>query len=274
MSRRMQSQITIHGSRIHEVGFRLNLLHYAKKLRFFNFEAFNDMNETEELVIIYVEGEEAKINLLIQNIQTIKPELAIVHNITVQPYNGQIAPLASFSQDLQMEQMAKSVPILVEMRDLQHKTVDLQETTIDLQKETIGLQHKMLDLQHETVDMQKETIGLQKETIGLQKETIGLQHKMLDLQHETVDMQKETIGLQKETIGLQHETVGMQREALDLHKESIGMHKESLKKQDEMVTEIHGLRDDFRSSVNDRLTKIEESLHTIKVALEQAKILG
>ncbi|KAF5069254.1 Acylphosphatase [anaerobic digester metagenome] len=193
----MQSQITIHGSRVHEVGFRLNLLQYAKKLRIFNFEAFNDINENEELVIIYVEGDEAKINLLIQDIQTNKPELAAVHDITVQPYTGQILPLATFSQDLQMEQMAKSVPILAEMRDLQ-----------------------------------KDTISIQKETLDLQKEAIAL------------------------------------------HKESITMHKESLTKQDDTIAEIHGLRDDFRSSVNDRLTKIEESLHTIKVALEQAKILG
>ena len=221
----MQSQITIHGSRVHEVGFRLNLLQYAKKLRFFNFEAFNDIKENEELVIIYVEGDEAKINLLIHDIQTNKPKLATVHNITVQPYTGHILPLATFSQDLQMEQMAKSVPILAEMRDLQ-----------------------------------KDTMSMQKEMLGLQRETIGLQ--------------KETLGLQKETIGLQKETLGLQKEALALHKESITMHKESLKKQDDTIAEIHGLRDDFRSSVNDRLTKIEESLHTIKVALEQAKILG
>ncbi|NLV28511.1 MAG: acylphosphatase, partial [Methanomicrobiales archaeon] len=201
MGRRMQSQITIHGSRIHEVGFRLNLLHYAKKLRFFNFEAFNDMNENEELVIIYVEGEEAKINLLIQNIQTIKPELAIVHDITMQPYTGQISPLASFSQDLQMEQMAKSVPILVEMRDLQHITVDLQKETLGLQKETISLQHETLGIQKETLGLQKETISLQHETLDLQKETIGLQKETLGLQHETLDLQKETIGLQKETLG-------------------------------------------------------------------------
>lgn len=200
----MQSQITIHGARVHEVGFRLNLLQYAKKLRFFHFEAINDMEGSEELVIIYVEGDEAIINHLIQNIQTIKPEFAVIHDITVQPYTGQILPLASFSQDLQMEQMAKSVPILVEMRDLQHKTVGLQQTTIDLQKETLCLQ----------------------------------------------------------------------KEAIGMHKESISMHKESLKKQDETIAEIRGLRDDFRSSVNDRLSKIEESLQIIKGALEQAKILG
>lgn len=200
---RMQSQITIAGSRVHEVGFRLILLQYAKKLRLLYFEAFNDSNENEELVIIYVEGDEEKINLLIQNIQAIKPESAIIHDITIQPYAGQILPLTSFSQDLQMEQMAKSVPILVEMRDLQLKTVDMQQTTIDMQKTTI--------------DLQKEAIGL--------------------------------------------------------HRESLGMHKESLTKQDVMITEIRGLRDDLHSTVHDRLSKIEESLHTIKVALEQAKIL-
>jgi len=134
----MKSQITIHGSRIHEVGFRLNLLQYAKINRFFYFEAFNDLNENKELVIIYVEGEEDKINLLIQNIQIVKPEFAIVHDIVIKPYNGQISPLAAFSQDLQMEQMAKSVPILVEMRDMQREALVLHKESIGMHKESIG----------------------------------------------------------------------------------------------------------------------------------------
>ncbi|MDX8549505.1 acylphosphatase [Methanospirillum sp. J.3.6.1-F.2.7.3] len=140
----MKSQITIHGSRVHDVGFRLNLLHYAKKLRFINFEAINDVNENEELVIVYVEGDDAIINLFIQNIQTIKPESAIVQDISIQPYTGHILPLASFSQDLQMEQMAKSVPILVEMRDLQIKSINMQERSFALQETAIHKQDEML----------------------------------------------------------------------------------------------------------------------------------
>lgn len=57
-----------------------------------------------------------------------------------------------------MEQMAKSVPILVEMRDLQVKTVDLQQTTIDLQKEAI--------------ELHKESIGMHKESLKKQDITI------------------------------------------------------------------------------------------------------
>lgn len=79
--------------------------------------------------------------------------------------------------------------------------------------------------------------------------------------------------LQHKTVNLQHETLDLQKEALGLHKQSIGMHQESLKKQDETIDEIRGIREDFHSSVNNRLTKIEESLHTITVALEQANLL-
>jgi hydrogenase maturation factor HypF (carbamoyltransferase family) len=136
----MQSQITIHGSRVHDVGFRLNLLQYAKKLRFLNFEACNDIDENEDLVIIYVEGDEAKINLLIQNIQTIKPELAAVHDITVQPYTGHILPLVTFSQDLQMEQMVKSVPILADMRDMQKEALAFHKESISMLKESLKKQ--------------------------------------------------------------------------------------------------------------------------------------
>ena len=270
----MKSHITIHGSRVHEVGFRLNLLNYAKKLRFINFEAFNDINEKEELVIIYAEGDQAKIDLFIQNIQTIKPESAIVHDISIQPYTGHILPLASFSQDLQMEQMAKSVPILVEMRDLQLKTVNLQEKTISLQERSIDMQETTIGMQERTIELQERSIDMQETTIGMQEKTIELQERSIDMQETTIGMQKEAISLHKESIGMQETTIGMQKEAISLHKESIGMHEKSINKQDEMLTEIRGLRDDFRSSVNDRLSKIEESLHTIKGALEQAKILG
>jgi hypothetical protein len=193
----MKSQIVIHGPRVHGVGFRLALLQYIKKFRFLNFEAFNDSNDRGELLVVLVEGDEGKINDLIENIKLIKPESAIVHGITTEPYDGDIHPFSSFSQDLQMEQMTKAVPILLEIKDLQMKTVGLQEKTIDLQQEAIGL-----------------------------------------------------------------------------HKQALGMHHDSLKKQDETLVEIRGLREDIRETFNDRLTKIEESLHTIKSALEQAKILG
>lgn len=113
MNERMKSQIIVHGSRIHDVSFRLALLHYVKKYRFLNFEAFTDTSENEELVIIYAEGDEKKINDQVQNIQNIKPESAVVHDITVKPHTGHILPLSSFSQDLQMEKMEKSFQSLL-----------------------------------------------------------------------------------------------------------------------------------------------------------------
>ena len=207
----MKSQIIVHGSRVHEVGFRLALLQYAKKYRFLNFEAFNDSNDNEEQVVIFVEGDATKITDLIEKIQINKPESAIVHGVTIEPYEGDILPLSSFSQDLQMEQMAKAVPILVEMRGM-------QKTTVDLQIKTLGLQEK--------------------------------------------------------TLGLQEKTLGLQQEAMGLHYQSISMHRDSLKKQDETIAEIRGLREDIHFTFSNRLTKIEESLQTIKSALEQAKILG
>ena len=200
----MKSQIVIHGPLVHGVGFRLALLQYAKKNRFLNFEAFNDTDDLDELLVVLVESDEGKINKLIEKIQVIKPESAIVHGIRTEPYDGYILPFLSFSQDLQWEQMTKAIPILLEIKDLQEKT----------------------------------------------------------------------LGLQEKSIGFQEKTIDLQQEAIGLHKQSLGMHHDSLKKQDEMLVEIRGLREDFRSTFNERLTKIEESLHTIKSALEQAKILG
>jgi acylphosphatase len=242
----MKSKIVISGSRVHEVGFRLILLQYAKKFRFFHFEAFNDISDCEEQVIVFVEGDEENITSFVEKIQFIKPESAIVHTINVEKYEGDILAISSFSQDLQMEQMAKAVPILVEMKGMQEKTIGLQEKTLGLQEITIGLQEK--------------SIGLQEKTIGLQEKTIGLQEK--------------TLGLQEKTIGLQEKSIDLQLESLILHKQSIGLHHDSLKKQDETLIEIRGLRGDIHSTFDVRLTKIEESLHTIKSALEQAKILG
>jgi hypothetical protein len=109
----MKSQIIIHGSRVHDEGFRLALLQFARKSRYINFEAFNDTHEGEELVVVLVEGEESKINDLIDKIQIIKPGSAVVRTATIEPYTGHIQSLSSFSQDLHMEQMAKAVQFLL-----------------------------------------------------------------------------------------------------------------------------------------------------------------
>ena len=186
----MKKKIIINGSRIHDVGYRLALLQYAKEYRFLSFEAINTLDDEKECVCIYVEGDENKITEFVSKVHRTIPEVALVNAITDEYYEGEILPISVFSQDLQMEQMTKAVPILVEMRDLQ--------------KETLEKQDKALNLHHQTLD---------------------LQHQTLDLQHDT-------------------------------------------------ISEIKGLREDFRFTFDNRLKKIEDTLQMIITALEQAKILG
>ena len=186
----MKKKIIINGSRIHDVGYRLALLQYAKEYRILSFEAINTLDDEKECVCIYVEGEENKITEFVSKVHRTIPEVALVNAITDEYYEGEILPISVFSQDLQMEQMTKAVPILVEMRDLQ--------------KETLEKQDKALNLHHQTLD---------------------LQHQTLDLQHDT-------------------------------------------------ISEIKGLREDFRFTFDNRLKKIEDTLQMIITALEQAKILG
>jgi len=162
----MQRQITIHGSRVHDVGYRLHLLLYAKKFRFIQFEAFNDIVDDDERVVIYVEGDEERLHEFIDVIQVQRPDSAMVTSVTINPYDGLILPLSSFSQDLQMEQMAKSVPILVEMRDMQYKGLSMHEESLSLHKESICLQKETLGLQKETISLQKESLKKQDETLS------------------------------------------------------------------------------------------------------------
>ncbi len=235
----MKKKIIIHGSRVHDVGYRLALLQYAKEYRFSFFEAINTINDEKEFVCIYAEGNEKKIEELVSKIKRTIPDSALVNTITEENYEGEILPITAFSQDLQMEQMAKSVPILVEMRDIQKETLRLQQKTLEKQDDSLDLQHQSIDLQHETLDMQHQSIDLQHQSIDLQHETLDLQHQTLDMQHQSIDLQHETLDLQRETI-----------------------------------SEIKGLREDFRFTFDNRLKKIEDTLQVIITALERAKILG
>jgi hypothetical protein len=111
----MKSHIIIHGSQIHEIAFRLDLLQYARRNRFQLFEAFNDPDENEEQVVVYVEGDEKKINDLIAKIQIIKPESAIVHGITMEPFDGEILSLSFSMFDIYAEQIIKGLQEISDM---------------------------------------------------------------------------------------------------------------------------------------------------------------
>jgi len=73
-----------------------------------------------------------------------------------------ILPLASFSQDLQMEQMAKSVPILVEMRDLPLKTVNLQEKQLTCKREQLNCRRHPLECKKKPFHFIKDRLECMK----------------------------------------------------------------------------------------------------------------
>lgn len=194
----MKKKILIQGFRVHDVGYRLTLCQYAQIFRIFSFEAINETIHSQERVIIYAEGDEEKLSEFVAYIKTRQPPSAEVSSITHEDFEGEILPLAVFSQSLQMEQMAKAVPILVEMRDMQMNSITLQ----------------------------KETLGLQHEAIDLQKETIGLQHNTLKKQDEMIDemrmMREDVVSLIKIRLDNVERTLADMKRAFD----SMGVHLE------------------------------------------------
>jgi len=201
----MKKKILIQGFRVHDVGYRLTLCQYAQIFRIFSFEAINETIHSQERVIIYAEGDEEKLSEFVAYIKARQPPSAEVSSITHEDFEGEILPLAVFSQSLQMEQMAKAVPILVEMRDMQMNSITLQKET--------------LCLQHETIDLQKETIHLQRETIGLQHNTLKKQDEMID---EMRMMREDVVSLIKIRLDNVERTLADMKRAFD----SMGVHLE------------------------------------------------
>jgi acylphosphatase len=109
----MKLQIRIVGPKVHDVGYRYHLLGGAMGLRLPGFDANNLMEGNTQLVDVVVEGKDDRIKAYRTFVETSKPPNAVVSNITVSDYDGDVMKIAEYSQILTAMQMLKAIPTMM-----------------------------------------------------------------------------------------------------------------------------------------------------------------
>ena len=133
----MKLKIIIKGKKTHNIGYRVLLVNKALTLGVNNFNTFNTFIDGLQTVITMIEADDENIEEFKGFIHTTRPKDAEVESINVEEYKNSIPPIERFMQAFQMEQLGKSIPILLEMRDKQGSMLDKQDSMVKLQKETI-----------------------------------------------------------------------------------------------------------------------------------------
>ncbi|MBA1341308.1 MAG: hypothetical protein C5S40_04135 [ANME-2 cluster archaeon] len=126
----MKLKIIIKGKKTHNIGYRVLLVNKALTLGVNNFNTFNTFIDGLQTVITMIEADDENIEEFKAFINTTRPKDAEVESINVEEYKNSIPSIERFMQAFQMEQLGKSIPILLEMRDKQDSMVKLQKETI------------------------------------------------------------------------------------------------------------------------------------------------
>ena len=133
----MKLKIIIKGKKTHNIGYRVVLVNKALTLGVNNFNTFNTFIDGVQTVIAMIEADVEIIEEFKAFIHTTGPKDAEVESINVEEYKNSIPPIERCMQAFQMEQLGKSIPILLEMLDKQDSMLDKQDSMVKLQSETI-----------------------------------------------------------------------------------------------------------------------------------------
>ena len=133
----MKLKIIIKGKKTHNIGYRVVLVNKALTHGVNNFNTFNTFIDGVQTVIAMIEADVEIIEEFKAFIHTTGPKDAEVESINVEEYKNSIPPIERCMQAFQMEQLGKSIPILLEMLDKQDSMLDKQDSMVKLQSETI-----------------------------------------------------------------------------------------------------------------------------------------
>ena len=113
----MKIKITIIGSRVHDVGYRVFLMKHAMNLALPGLSSYNWDENGQQEVIALVEGDEARIVAFRHLVEKNKPELAEVSKVTFEDYNGEVGRTSEVAMFCSFVQLDKAIPLLLDMRD-------------------------------------------------------------------------------------------------------------------------------------------------------------
>jgi acylphosphatase len=132
----MKLQAKILGSKVHEVGYRVFLLHKAIELGCRRFSAYNRFDQGSQMVVALIEGDEGQLKGFRDFVGESRPESSEVSGTFFEEYHGYVMSVEDFMHVSMVEQLNKGIPALLRIDRKQDKMLENQDATIAKLEET------------------------------------------------------------------------------------------------------------------------------------------
>lgn len=177
----MKLQAKILGSKVHEVGYRVFLLHKAIELGCRRFSAYNRFEQGSQMVVALIEGDEGQLQGFRSFVEESRPEGSEVSSILFEEYHGYVMSVEDFMHVSMVEQLNKGIPALLRIDRKQDKMLEKQDATIAILETTRS------DIVHEIKTSREDVTAKLDENreaiiseIGEQKETLDDRFKRIE----------------------------------------------------------------------------------------------
>ena len=129
----MKLQAKIRGSKVHEVGYRVFLLHKAIELGGQRFSAYNRIENGSQLLVALIEGDEEQIAEFKRFVEDSRPDGADVSSISFEEHHGYVMSIDNFMHISMVEQLNKGIPAFLRIDQKQDKALEKQDRMLEKQ---------------------------------------------------------------------------------------------------------------------------------------------
>ena len=189
-------RITITGSRVHGVGYRLFLLDEADARFLTNFDARNVVMGSSQAVVVLAGGEREAVEDFAELVKTVHPESAVVSDVRVEEYRGSIRTIESFRSSFSIHQLCKIASAGVKMLEKQDEMLRKQ----DLMLEKMDLMLKKQDELRECVErgfqeLREEHVRTGETLLDIFRSEVQQLRREMDALRSSVEEIKRRVGI-------------------------------------------------------------------------------
>ncbi len=125
-----KAKIIIKGETVQEIGYRVSLLTNALGFGISNFYAYNTRDK--QGVIVLISAEKETINDFYNHIKENIPEDAVVSGFEIEDFAGSVMDIERYLHLIQIEQLNKGIPAILDMRDNTKKMLEKQDLQLKI----------------------------------------------------------------------------------------------------------------------------------------------
>ncbi|MDO9097943.1 MAG: acylphosphatase [Candidatus Methanoperedens sp.] len=154
-------KIVITGESMHDIGYRVFLLNNALNFGIDRFNAYNVEEKGTPAVFVLLESEEHIINDFYSYIKENIPAYAQVSDFRIEDFRGNVMEIDRYLHLIQVEQLNKGIPAIIEIRDNTKQMLEKQDTTIDILKK----------VKEDTAQIRQDTGQIRQDTAQIRQDT-------------------------------------------------------------------------------------------------------